>query len=132
MAVYVDDMHQYEAGQYRRMKMSHMIADTDEELHAMADRIGVQRKWFQHPGSPQRHYDIALSKRALAVAAGAIEITWRQAGAMTRRRRVTGALGSPADAEQWQADRIAERRAQLAALAAESEAAFERPHVAQI
>ena len=68
--VYVDDMHKYPMGQYRRMKMSHMIADTDQELHAMADCIGVKRKWFQGD-----HYDICLSMRAKAVAAGAVEIT---------------------------------------------------------
>lgn len=101
MAVYVDDMHTDAMGQYRGMKMSHMIADTDEELHAMADRIGVQRRWFQHPGTPGRHYDIALSKRALAVAAGAVQITMRQAAAMVSRRRITGELGKPEDALTW-------------------------------
>ncbi len=45
MTVYVDDMQ----AQYGRMKMCHMIADTDEELHAMADLIGIARKWWQSP-----------------------------------------------------------------------------------
>lgn len=91
MTVYVDDM----AAAYGRMKMCHMLADTDEELHAMADRIGVQRKWHQAPPRHDSHYDIALSKRALAVAAGAVQITWRQASAMTMRRRLDGVLGEP-------------------------------------
>ncbi|MEJ8837559.1 DUF4031 domain-containing protein [Ramlibacter sp. AN1133] len=95
--VYVDDMR----AQVGTMVMCHMIADSDEELHAMADRIGVSRRWFQHPGRPTRHYDISLSKRALAVAANAVQITWRQAGCMTARRRATGSLGSPDDAIQW-------------------------------
>jgi hypothetical protein len=98
MAVYVDDM---KAG-YGRMKMCHMLADTDEELHAMADRIGVARKWHQKPPkASDSHYDIALGKRALAVAAGAVEITWRQAGCMSARRRATGELGKPEDAVEW-------------------------------
>lgn len=97
MAVYVDDMK----AKYGRMVMCHMIADTDDELHAMADRIGVSRRWHQKPGTARSHYDIALSKRALAVVHGAIEITWRQAGSMTSRRHVTGHLGSPHDSEQW-------------------------------
>lgn len=66
MTVYVDDMR----AQYRRMVMCHMLADTDDELHAMAARIGVARKWWQSPEKTSgSHYDIALSKRALAVQA---------------------------------------------------------------
>lgn len=106
MAVYVDDM---KAG-YGRMKMCHMLADSDEELHDMADRIGVARKWHQcPPKASSSHYDIALSKRALAVAAGAIEITWKQAGCMSARRRATGELGKPEDAIDWFHGRVAER-----------------------
>ena len=97
MTVYVDDM---KAG-YGSMKMCHLIADTDDELHAMADRIGVAREWHQAPPHHDSHYDVALSKRALAIAAGAVEITWRQAGCMTLRRRVAGTLGDPADAVEW-------------------------------
>ena len=59
---------------YRGMLMCHMIADTPDELHAMAARIGVERRWFQAPPKASFwHYDIAKSKRALAVKAGAIE-----------------------------------------------------------
>lgn len=95
MTVYVDDMR---AG-YGRLVMCHMLATTDEELHAMAERIGVARKWWQSPEKTSgSHYDIALSKRALAVRAGAVEITWRQAGEMNLARRVTGVLLPPGDA----------------------------------
>ena len=90
MTVYVDDMR----AAFGRMKMCHMIGDTEAELHAMADRIGVARRWYQRD-----HYDIALSKRALAVAAGAREITMRQCGAMACLRRWTGQpLPKPEDA----------------------------------
>lgn len=70
MTVYVDDMR----AQYGRMIMRHMLADTDEELHLMAARIGVARRWHQKAGTPHSHYDICLSKRAAAVALGAAEI----------------------------------------------------------
>lgn len=71
--IYVDDMKAH----FRGMVMCHMAADTLEELHAMADAIGVARRWFQDkPRFP--HYDICLSKRALAVKNGAIEVTTRQ------------------------------------------------------
>ena len=78
MSVYVDDMK----AAFGNMVMCHMWADTDAELLAMADRIGVQRKWIQghpelsfgkHRNASWVHFDIALSKRALAVKAGAIE-----------------------------------------------------------
>ena len=70
MSVYVDDMR----AKFGRMVMCHMLADTDEELHAMAARIGVARKWHQKPNTAHSHYDICLSKRALAVSFGAQEI----------------------------------------------------------
>ena len=75
MSVYVDDMYQLPMGQFGRMKMSHMMADTTEELLAMADRIGVARRWLQHAGTPGEHFDIAMSKRELAISHGAIPMT---------------------------------------------------------
>jgi hypothetical protein len=86
MAVYVDDMR----ANFGRMIMCHMIADTEAELHAMADRIGVARKWYQGD-----HYDIALSKRAKAVEFGAREITWKQCGCMVALRKRGQDMGAP-------------------------------------
>ncbi|GBG14470.1 uncharacterized protein NMK_2069 [Novimethylophilus kurashikiensis] len=98
MPVYVDDMR----AKYRGMVMCHMIADTDEELHAMAATIGMRREWWQSPEKTSgSHYDISLSKRSLAIAAGAIPITLRQCGAMNARRRITGSLGHPDHAMEW-------------------------------
>ena len=87
MTVYVDDMHLSPVGQFGRMKMCHMIADTTDELLAMADKIGVARKWIQKRGTANEHFDIAFSKRALAVQAGAIEITMRELANKCRERR---------------------------------------------
>lgn len=81
--VYVDDMR----APFGRMFMCHMIADTDEELHAMADKIGVARRWHQKPGTIRSHYDICLAKRAQAIAAGAQEITMRELGELLRAKR---------------------------------------------
>lgn len=69
MSVYVDSA----ALPYGRMVMCHMLADTPEELRAMARRIGVGERWFQAGGSAP-HFDVCKSKRALAVAAGALEV----------------------------------------------------------
>jgi hypothetical protein len=102
VTVYVDDMR----ASFGRMIMCHMIADSDAELHAMALRIGVARKWWQSPANTSgSHYDIALSKRSLAIEAGAIAITMRQAAAMNYRRRHTGMLGSPGQAVDWMLER---------------------------
>lgn len=73
MTVYVDDMYRYPLGRFRNMKMSHMIADTEAELHAMADAIGLARKHYQGD-----HYDVSMTMRALAVSIGAKEITMRE------------------------------------------------------
>ncbi len=77
MAVYVDDVRH----RFGNMVMCHLWADTDDELLAMVDKIGVQRKWIQghktlsfgkHRDASWVHFDIALSKKALAIAAGAV------------------------------------------------------------
>lgn len=86
MAVYVDDMHSTGIGNFGRMKMSHMIADTTEELLEMIDKIGVKRKWIQHPGTPNEHFDIAKSKRELAIKNGAIPIRYRKYAEMVLDR----------------------------------------------
>lgn len=83
MTVYVDDMR----APFGRMVMCHMLADSTEELLAMADRIGVARRWLQKAGTPHEHFDIALSKRALAVAAGAVEIDKRRLVQIVKAKR---------------------------------------------
>lgn len=76
MAVYVDDADI----PYMGMLMSHMWADTLEELLDMADKIGVRRKWIQgHPTLSMLryrkaswvHFDIAKGKKLLAIHHGA-------------------------------------------------------------
>lgn len=84
MTVYVDDARI----PYGRMLMCHMVADSADELHAMADRIGVRRRWYQARSSLP-HYDICLSKRRLAVQAGAVEVNRRQMGHLVLRLRST-------------------------------------------
>jgi hypothetical protein len=69
MPVYVDQPMTW-AKLYKNY--CHMYADTVDELHAMAAKLGLRRSWFQadidHP-----HYDIASSKRRLAIQYGAVE-----------------------------------------------------------
>lgn len=74
MSVYVDDYF----AQFSRMQMSHLIADSHDELLSFIDRIGVQRKWIQKQGTHQEHFDVCKSKRLLAIDAGAIQLTPKQ------------------------------------------------------
>lgn len=79
-----------------------MLADTDAELHAMADMIGVARRWWQSPDTTAgSHYDICLAKRAVALRLGAQPVTTRQLAAMNALRRETGKLGAPETALAW-------------------------------
>lgn len=90
MAVYVDES----IWPYGRMMMCHMIADSLDELHQMADKIGISRKWFQGRASFP-HYDICKSKRTLAVQHGAIEVTGKELVLKIREfRKKTGPRGA--------------------------------------
>lgn len=87
MSVYVDKA----IYRYRRMIMCHMVADSPAELHAMARKIGVRRRWYQASASTP-HYDVCKSKRALAVGAGAVECDRNAFVAAIRRIRASGAF----------------------------------------
>lgn len=90
MPVYVDDMR----ANVGRMKMCHMLADTTDELLAMADRIGVSRRWLQNPATAKEHFDICRSKRDAAARAGAVEITLRGSARLVRQKRESGTWAS--------------------------------------
>lgn len=77
--VYIDDFN----CSFGRMKMCHMIADTQEELIEMATKIGVNKKWIQYIDTYQEHFDICLSKKKIAISLGAKEITTRELSQMT-------------------------------------------------
>lgn len=61
--------------------MCHLWADSLDELLAMVDKIGVQRKWIQghpilsfgkHREASWVHFDISLAMKDAAIAEGAI------------------------------------------------------------
>jgi len=87
---------------YGRLIMCHCWADTREELFAMMERIGVQLKWFQRPAyvggigmnASWEHFDIAKSKRALAIAHGAIECTMYEMADHAHRQQFINACAA--------------------------------------
>lgn len=81
MSVYVDKSKSI----CGRMLTSHLLADTESELHAMAQEIGLKRDWFQSKDTP--HYDISQSKRKLAINLGAIELSNKEVVNLIRRLR---------------------------------------------
>jgi hypothetical protein len=90
MSVYVDRAKN-ESG---RLVMCHMIADAPDELHEMAARIGLNIRWYQQPPAASFwHYDIAQSKRAIAVAAGAIDCDRNTFVAHLQRIRASKVFG---------------------------------------
>jgi hypothetical protein len=89
MTVYVDTMR----APFRGMLMCHMIATSEEELHAMAAAIGMQRKSYQRD-----HYDVSMEMKELAIQRGAREIGIRELAAMVFLLRAGQPMGDPATA----------------------------------
>ena len=86
MAVYVDDARI----RWRGRRWSHLVADTAEELHDAARRLGLRREWAQE-GGRTLHYDLPDELRARAIELGVAEpLTWRELA----RRRFEGSPGA--------------------------------------
>lgn len=80
MTVYIDDA--FISARVRSgpvihdSRWCHMTADTTEELTAFAISLGLKAKYIQFPGTWKEHYDVTSQKRKLAVAKGAVEISY--------------------------------------------------------
>lgn len=78
MSVYVDPLIACLPNRrWRYTQSCHLFADTVEELHAFAARLGLLHSWFQHRPGRLPHYDLTKGMRARAVAMGATELTDR-------------------------------------------------------
>jgi hypothetical protein len=87
MACYVDRLRRYTGtGFFKNKPSCHLWADSLEELHVFATRLGLKRAWFQdHPKLP--HYDLVKSRRDKAVRLGAKEATNGELAAILKERR---------------------------------------------
>jgi hypothetical protein len=105
MTVYVDTMQAH----FKGMLMCHMIADSEQELHAMAAVIGMQRKSYQRD-----HYDISMERKQLAIERGAREIGMRELAAMVFLGRAGQPMGDPETAvsrmRAWKRQDVAAQR----------------------
>jgi hypothetical protein len=98
MTIYVDSLAEWGWRPHGvPVPSCHMFTDEIDltALHAMAARIGMRREWFQDKRSAP-HYDLVPERRAAAVAAGAVELSWDDAAQVWRARRaaLAGALDS--------------------------------------
>jgi hypothetical protein len=92
MSVYVDSLgFCVPNARWRYTESCHLVADSLEELHSFATRLGLKREWFQDKRLP--HYDLTKGKRALAVRLGAVEIKFGELVRFLRSRDVATLLG---------------------------------------
>lgn len=102
MAVYVDELMTIEArgaqahrvGARHGHRWCHLFADSLDELHAVARRIGMKRAWFQNKRLP--HYDLVPTRRAAAIRAGAIPLGRREAHVKRMELRARSVPGNQA------------------------------------
>lgn len=89
MTVYVDDLVEWGwVLRGRKVTSCHMFTDDLDlsELHAVAAAIGMKRAWFQDKRAAP-HYDLTASRRALALAQGAVPVGRREAVRIWQARR---------------------------------------------
>jgi hypothetical protein len=85
-------------------RWSHLFADTQEELHQFAEKLGLRRSYFQ-PGQPQGngspaphwHYDLTVGKRQQAIRLGARPVTSRESIEIIRARETRNEQARVAD-----------------------------------
>ncbi len=90
MTVYVDELRRQRASSMRAMRAGlphnhmwcHLMADTEDELSAMAYQLGLKISW-KH----EDHYDLTPPRRKRAIELGAKEVTARDLVGLRQRAR---------------------------------------------
>lgn len=94
--VYVDDA---DVSKYGRV-WCHLTADSLDELHAFAARVGLPTRAF-HRGARHPHYDITANQRLNAVRSGAHPVSPREVVRIARQVSIPPPVvaSSPSDAQ---------------------------------
>lgn len=72
---------------FKRMKLSHMVADTHEELIDMATKLELNLKWLQYPGTYKEHFDVSEGTRKRAIDLGALEVSSKEIVRIIRSKK---------------------------------------------
>jgi hypothetical protein len=98
MTIYVDNFRI----PYRGSCYSHLTADTEAELHEFAEKLGLQRRWYQARCKSKActrcihwHYDISDAKRNKAIELGAKPLTLTEMSHFLTARRAAYNLAHP-------------------------------------
>ena len=82
--LYVDDAR----NPFRHMIMSHLMADTPQELQEAERLLDIPPGSIQHPGTANEHLDISQTKRTTAINnLGAVPVTQYQMVYLRRQKR---------------------------------------------
>ncbi len=93
MTIYIDDMRRPARVGPVDGVWSHLLSDLPGaagrgELLAFAERLGIEARWIQNPGTATEHFDVTEPTRQRALALGAVPIRYgRAVAAITRAKR---------------------------------------------
>jgi hypothetical protein len=75
MAVYVDDLRAAPRSvRWPYDRACHLVADSAEELHVFAARLGLRRQWAQKSRRGLLHYDLTSGMQIKARRMGAVHV----------------------------------------------------------
>jgi hypothetical protein len=74
VTVYIDDMRMAATVGPINARWSHLMADTDDELHAFAGILGLKRSSVRFRGTWKSRYEVTESARRRAIQLGAVPI----------------------------------------------------------
>ena len=88
MATYVDSLFRFPGHpRFPWAQSCHLFADSEAELHALAQELGMKVEWSQIGRRGILHYDLNPERRARAIELGALPLSRRESVAKWRSLR---------------------------------------------